>query len=47
MNIYESLGVGFVVFSTALTSIELIYFALVGIRSVMKPAATIERTVEP
>ncbi len=47
MSVYEGLGVGFVVFSTALTSIELIYFAVVGIRSVLKPAAAIERTVEP
>jgi hypothetical protein len=41
MSIYEAIGMGWVIFATALASIEIVYLAFIGLRTIMNNQAEI------
>ena len=40
MNIFEAIGLAWIIFTAALASIEIIYLAYVGLRTIVRKAET-------
>jgi hypothetical protein len=47
MSIYEAIGMVWVIFTSALASIEIVYLAIVGLRSLMKQQEQRRATEHP